>query len=160
MKTWKLILFVVLFTKQAYGQGTMLFTWHGQNNYFQASFQCTLDETLPGAEFNSTLFTNSIQITSLDGLTYRASDDPAPFVGGQFGPPLSLTFILADQNTLSRISVTVVPDQGMSIHETSPLPNGNHGETGFWSYEIIPEPSTASLSTFGLLMFLGRKIIV
>jgi len=160
MKILKLLPFVLLLPCYSFGQGTMLFTWHGNSNFFQASFECTMAETLPGTRFNSTLFTNSIQITSLDGLTYRASDDPAPFVGGQFGPPLSLTFILADQNTLSRISVTVVPDQGMSIHETSPLPNGNHGETGFWSYEIIPEPSTASLSTFGLLMFLGRKIKV
>jgi len=114
-------------------------------------------ETLPGSVFNSTLFTNSIQVTSLDGLTYRASDDPAPFVGGQFGPPLSLTFILADQNTLSRISVTVVPDQGMSIHETSPLPNGNHGESGFWTYEVVPEPSTGALAVLGAGIFLMKK---
>src|SRR6266478_555578 len=112
MKTWKLILFVVLFTKQAYGQGTMLFTWHGNNNYFQASFQTTMDETLPGSIFNSSLFTNSIQISSLDGLTYRASDSPTPFIAGHFGPPLSLTFIFADQNTFSRMEVDVVPGQG------------------------------------------------
>src|SRR6266436_6258784 len=158
MKTWKLILFVVLFTKQAYGQGTMLFTWHGQNNYFQASFQITMDETLPGSIFNSSLWTNSIQVTSLDGLTYRASDQkPVAHIAGRFGPPLGLTYILADQATESSITVAVVPFPGAAISENSPLPNGHYAEQGFWSYEVIPEASTASLSTFGLLMFLGRK---
>src|SRR5438067_1266885 len=102
------------------GQGTMLFTWHGQNNYFQASFQTTMDETLPGSIFNSSLWTNSIQISSLDGLTYRASDTPTPFIAGHFGPPLSLTFIFADQNTLSRMEIDVVPGQGAYMFEDSP----------------------------------------
>ena len=158
MKTWKLILFVVLFTKQAYGQGTMLFTWHGQNNYFQASFQITMDETLPGSIFNSSLWTNSIQVTSLDGLTYRASDQkPAPYIAGRFGPPLSFTYILAIQDLESSITVAVVPGQGAAISENSPLPNGHNAEQGFWSYEVIPEPSVAALSGLGLLMLKKSK---
>jgi hypothetical protein len=128
-----------------------LFTWHGQNNYFQASFQCTLDETLPGSIFNSSLWTNTIQISSLDGLTYRASDTPRPFIAGHFGPPLSLTFIVADQNTLSRMEADVVPGQGAYMFEGSPLPNGQHGEFGSWSYEVIPEPSPFALCAVGLL---------
>jgi hypothetical protein len=153
------ILLLGLFLPLAsFAQGTMLFTWHGDGGYFNASFQCTLDETLPGSIFNSSLFTNSIQITSLDGLTYRATDQfPAPYIGGHFGPPLSLTFILADQNTESSIHVVVVPNQGAAIFENSPLPNGHNGEQGFWSYEVIPEPSAATLSTFGLITLIGRK---
>jgi hypothetical protein len=148
-----------LLASAAFGQGTMLFAWHGQNNYFQASFQCTMDETLPGSNFNSSLFTNSIQITSLDGLTYRATDQfPAPYIGGHFGPPLSLTFILADQNTESSIHVVVVPNQGAAIFENSPLPNGHNGEQGFWSYQVIPEPSTGALAGLGLPI--GRKLKV
>jgi hypothetical protein len=152
MKTWKLILFVVLFTKQAYGQGTMLFTWHGNNNYFQASFQTTIDETLPGSIFNSSLWTNSIQVSSLDGLTYRASNQlPAPYIAGSFGPPLNFTYIFADQKTESSIHVVVVPFQGAAISENSPLANGHNAEQGFWSYEVIPEPSPIALSAIGLL---------
>ena|SRR5689334_5716435 len=145
--------------KASFAQGTMLFTWHGDNNYFQASFEVTEDDTLPGTRFRSPLFTNTVQITSLDGLTYRASAVPNPYVGGSF-PPLNLTFILADQNTLSRIEANVVPGQGASIVETSPLPNGRNGESGFWSYEVIPEPSSATLSSFGLLILLRRKVKV
>lgn len=102
MNRLKLLLAILALPTASFAQGTMLFTWHGQNNYFQASFQCTLDETLPGSIFNSSLWTNSIQITSLDGLTYQAGNQqPAPHIAGRFGPPLSLTYILADQNTES-----------------------------------------------------------
>src|SRR3974377_1795983 len=102
-------LLIGLATFKAGAQGTFEFTWHGQNNYFQASFEITEAETLPGSIFNSPLWTNSIEITSLDGLTYRASDDPAPYIFGSFGPPLSLTYILADQNAESSITVSLFP---------------------------------------------------
>ena len=152
-----LLALIGLCSVNAIGQGTMLFTWHGNNNYFQASFQTTMDETLPGSIFNSSLFTNSIQISSLDGLTYRASDSPTPFIAGHFGPPLSLTFIFADQNTFSRMEADVVPGQGAYMFEDSPLPNGQHGEFGSWSYEIIPEPSVAALSVLGVTSFITAK---
>src|SRR6266850_2767072 len=146
----KLLLLALFLPVASFAQWTMLFTWHGGNNYFQASFQITMDETLPGSVFNSSLWTNSIQITSLDGLTYRASNQlPAPYIVGRFGPPLGFTYILADQNTESSITVSVVPFQSADIHENSPLPNGHNGEQGFWSYEVAPEPSAISLITLG-----------
>jgi len=155
---YPLLLACVFAAEIAKGQGTMLFTWHGNNNYFQASFQTTMDETLPGSIFNSSLWTNSIQVTSLDGLTYRASEQkPAPYIAGHFGPPLSLTFIFADQNTFSRMEVDVVPGQGAYMFEDSPLPNGQHGEFGSWSYEIIPEPSIGALFILGASGFIIKK---
>lgn len=152
-------LFLALFLPVAsFAQGTMLFTWHGENNYFQASFQITEAETLPGSMFNSSLWTNSIEITSLDGLTYRASDQfPAPHISGRFGPPLGFSYILADQNTESSIHVAVVPGAGAAISENSPLPNGHNGEQGFWTYEVIPEPSTCSLFILGAGILLIKK---
>src|SRR5882762_817314 len=150
MKVLKFLLLVLSLPIGSFAQGTMLFTWHGNNNYFQASFQTTMDETLPGSIFNSSLWTNSIQVTSLDGLTYRASDQkPAPYIVGQFGPPLSFTYIFADQNTESSIHVAVVPFQGAAIYENSPLPNGHNAEQGFWTNATIPEPSVAALSGLG-----------
>jgi hypothetical protein len=157
----KLLILVLFIPFASFAQGTVLFTWHGDSNFFQASFETTQAEMDSGQPFNSSLFTNTVQISSLDGLMYRASEQqPAPFIYGRFSPPLSLTFILADQSTLSRIEANVVPGQGASIVETSPLPNGRNGESGFWSYEVIPEPSSATLSSFGLLIFLGRKVKV
>src|SRR6267378_7591432 len=154
----KLLLLTLFLPLASFAQGTMLFTWHGNNNYFQASFQITMDETLPGSIFNSSLWTNSIQVTSLDGLTYRASDQkPAPYIAGYFGPPLSFTYIFADQNTESSIHVVVVPFQGAAISENSPLPNGHNAEQGFWSYEVIPEPSATALIGFGALVWIGKS---
>jgi hypothetical protein len=153
-----LIALGLLCAKASFAQGTMLFTWHGDNNYFQASFQITMDETLPGSIFNSSLWTNSIQITSLDGLTYRAGDqEPVAHIAGRFGPPLSLTYILADQATESSITVAVVPFQGAAISENSPLPNGHYGEQGFWTYEVIPEPSIATLSVLGGISYFAKR---
>src|SRR5260370_8976652 len=137
MLKWCCWMVGALLSFNAIGQGTMLFTWHGNNNYFQASFQITMDETLPGSIFNSSLWTNSIQITSLDGLTYRASDQqPAPYIAGRFGPPLSFTYILADQNTESSIHVVVVPFQGAAISENSPFPSGLNADQGFCTYQF------------------------
>jgi hypothetical protein len=153
-----LVTLIIGLCSNALAQGTMLFTWHGQNNYFQASFQVTEAETLPGSIFSSSLWTNSIQITSLDGLTYRASNQlPAPYIAGRFGPPLSFTYILADQNTESSITAIVVPFQGAAISESSPLPNGHNLEQGFWSYEAIPEPSTTALTILGAGILLMKK---
>jgi len=153
----KILLLALFLPLASFAQGTFLFTWHGDSNFFQASFQITMDETLPGSVFNSSLWTNSIQITSLDGLTYRASNQfPAPHISGCF-EPLGFTYILADQNTESSLYVTVVPGQGAAINEISNLPNGRHGEYGFWDYEVIPEPSVAALSGLGLLTFIARN---
>lgn len=155
---WLRFLLLVALPASTFAQGTMLFTWHGDSGYFNASFQCTLDETLPGSIFNSSLWTNSIQVTSLDGLTYRASDQsPVAHIAGYFGPPLSFTYILADQATESSIHVVEVPNQGAAIFENSPLPNGHNLEQGFWTYEIIPEPSSASLLILGLAALTIKK---
>lgn len=157
MKWLGLLIFVTIPTA-SFAQGTMLFTWHGQNNYFQASFQVTMDETLSGSIFNSSLWTNTIQISSLDGLTYRANDQqPAPYIAGRFGPPLSFTYILAIQDLESSITVSVVPGQGAAISEFSPLANGHNGEQGFWSYQIIPEPSTGALAVLGAGIYFVKK---
>jgi hypothetical protein len=130
------------------GQG-YVWTWHGDSGLFQGTFQVSEAEMQLGSFFNSTLFTNSIAITSPDGLTYVATNYPGPYVGGSYGPPLRLGITLIDQATLSRIEADVVPNQGSSIHEDSPLPNGQHGESGFWSYAYVPEPASSSLLVLG-----------
>ncbi len=158
VKSGLVALILGLATFKAGAQGTMLFTWHGNSNFFQASFEITEAESLSEQLFNSTLWTNSIQITSLDGLRYRASDVPNPYIGGIFGPPLNLIMILADQTTFSSINVSVVPGQGASISESSPLPNGRHGESGFWTYELIPEPSTTALISLGAIVWIGKSL--
>jgi len=107
-----------------------LWTWHGDHNYFQASFEVTDQEMLPNSQFTSALFTNSISISSLDGVRYFGTNSFAIISGG-FQPPLHLSLVLLDETTFSRLSVAVVPGQGSRISETSSLPFGNNFEDGF-----------------------------
>src|SRR4051794_26461066 len=80
-----------------------LWSWHGNSGFFQGSFMVTDPEMLPNSHFSSSLFTNSISISSLDGLSYHVTN-PNPIIGGGFGPPLHLTLVLVDEATLSRLS--------------------------------------------------------
>jgi hypothetical protein len=134
-----------------------LWTWHGDSNFFQGSFKVTDQEMLPNSTFKSALFTNSISFSSLDGVGYFATNTFAIISGG-FQPPLHLSLVLLDESTFSRLSVAAIPGQGSRISETSSLPFGNNFEDGFWSDEhVVPEPSSVTLSTFGLLTLIGRK---
>jgi hypothetical protein len=159
MKKLKTILIVTLLCAAAFAsRADYLWTWHGDHNYFQASFKVTDPEMLPNSRFTSPLFTNSISVNSLDGLSYHATDSADNFTVGGFGPPLSLTLILFNASTTSRLSVRVSPGQGSFIDEFSPLPNGQNGEAGFWSYDrIVPEPSTGALIAVGLLTFILKR---
>ena len=153
MKKMKIILVVVLVCVLAFVLWVdYLWTWHGDHDYFQASFKVTDPEMLPNSRFTSPLFTNSISVNSLDGLSYHATDSADNFTVGGFGPPLSLTLVLFKAATTSRLSVRVVPGQVSFIDEFSPLPNGQNGETGFWSYEhIVPKPSSPALFAIGAI---------
>ena len=78
MKSLLICLFLPL---ASFAQGTVLFAWHGQSNIFQASFEVTAAEMLPGAIWNSDVFSNSITITSLSGATYH-NDSPSDYAAG------------------------------------------------------------------------------
>jgi len=155
LNTLKVVL-VLLAPFSVLAQG-YVFTWHGDSGYFQASFEVTAAEMQPGSTFNSSLFTNSIAISSLDGLLYTATNTPNPMIGATYTPPIQLSFILIDQATLSRIEATAVPGQGSSIVEDSPLPNGRHGESGFWTFSQVPEPSLGAMLALGSVMFYAKR---
>src|SRR5712675_962769 len=70
---------------RAHAQGTFLFTWHGNSNFFQASFEVTASEMQPGGHFTSLTFYDSISVDSLSGIHYSygstgiANGDANPF---------------------------------------------------------------------------------
>src|SRR6266516_792985 len=82
MNRLRLLLAILTFPTASFAQGTFLFTWHGQSNYFQASFILTDAEMQPGATFSSPEFTNSVSINSLSSISYNPKADGSLFLGG------------------------------------------------------------------------------
>ena len=61
------------------GRAEYLFTWryiYPQFQKFQGSFEFTDAEMQPGSTFNSDLFKNSVEISSLDGVAFNAECRP------------------------------------------------------------------------------------
>jgi hypothetical protein len=88
---------------KAGAQGTMLFTWHGVSNYFQASFQITEAEWQPGARWTSDLFMDSMSVSSLSGATYHGGDSSSGGTGGVYLDPRMLG--------ISLFSLTILADK-------------------------------------------------
>jgi hypothetical protein len=97
----RILLLGLILPLASYAQGTMLFTWHGVSNYFQASFEITEAEWQPGARWTSQLFLDSMSVSSLSGATYHGGDSSSAGSGGVYlDPPDTwwLTFQLNDFN--------------------------------------------------------------
>jgi len=161
MNSLKLLLPLLLLPVSSFAQGTMLFTWHGQSNLFQASFEVTQAEMQPGAQLGSSIFFNSISFTSsLSGVSYKYNSSLDPVGGGL--NPWSWGMILYNTQTGTQINVSggeppIGAMQGLIIeHPFQPGQDFYYTEGGYWSYSAIPEPSVAALSGLGLLI--GRKL--
>jgi hypothetical protein len=133
-----------------FAQGTVLFTWHGQSNFFQASFEVTAAEMQPGAIWNSDAFSNSITITSLSGATYH-NDNPYDYAaGGTYangtGPYFSTALLNFGTSTEVLVSSAL-------IHERSFSGGDIYFEPGYWTYTAIPERSVASLLALGAVVW-------
>ena len=140
-------------------QGTMLFTWHGQSNYFQASFILTDAEMQPGAGFSSPDFTNSVNVESLSGFTYNVKNDESSFTGGVNPWGFRIAFVNFDTGMELFVGSLGFPYTGMAgfIQEKPMFGTELYYENGFWTYNEIPEPSAAALSGLGLLMLKKSK---
>ncbi len=135
----------------------MLFTWHGQNNYFQASFILTAAEMEPGASFSSPDFTNSVEFSSISGFSYNAKDDESLFAGG--ANPWGWRITLVDFNHGMEIIAggSEPPTMGGFINEKPLSGNQLYFDTGFWTYAQIPEPSVTALAVAGAICFAIRR---
>jgi hypothetical protein len=153
----KLVLLVLFATLSGVAKthADYLWTWHGDSNYFQGTFEVTDQEMLPNSHFTSPLFTNTLNFSSLDGVVYHGTNSDV-FLSAGFGPPLHASLVLYDSLTQARLSVAVVPNQGSAIAEISNLSSGNNGENGFWSFSRIPEPSVTALASLGVLFAAKR----
>jgi len=137
-----------------FGQGTMLFTWHGVSNYFQASFQITEAEWQPGARWTSQLFMDSMSVSSLSGATYHGGDSSSGGTGGVYSDN-SGWYMVFQLNDFSR-QVEMLVSDGL-LHEKPFSGPDIYFEPGYWTYTTIPEPSTGALLAVGLAVFGWKK---
>ena len=148
MKWKSCILAALLGSTTVFAQGTVniLYTWHGNSGFFQASFQIPPDENQPGQYFEDGTFKSTISVVS--------PDDAFPVSGGYFsgddasgfGPPLKLSVTMTDPG--SGKGVGVVGDSGFYMIREYPLTNPGAAlwaETGYWTSAPVPEPSMLSL---------------
>jgi len=155
------LLFFLVLPVASFAQGTFLFTWHGNSNYFQASFIVTAAEMQSGATFSSPDFTNSVQVDSLSASSYNLKSNPNFILGGV--NPWSWEIAMFDFNRGTEIFLnsTTLPLGSMAgTIEEKPMSGSDlFFERGYWTYAEVPEPSTAALSliSIGCLFMMRRR---
>jgi hypothetical protein len=139
----------------AFAQGTVLFTWHGNSNFFQASFEITAAEMQPGGHFTSQLFYDSISVDSLSGVHYTYNNTG---IANGDANPFALSIDLVDFDRSTEVHLGAGYDfQG--IIDEKPFSGSTHlyTELGYWTYTSVPEPSTVSLAILGAGLWLLRR---
>jgi len=137
-------------------QGTFLFTWHGNSNLFQASFEVTAAEMQPGAEWNSPLFLSSMSVTNPLGYSYHGGSSSS--LGGGVNPDGSTWYVTFQLNDYSPGPEVLLGGQGSQglIHEKPFSGPDIYFEPGYWIYAYVPEPSTMSLLAVAAIVWRAR----
>jgi hypothetical protein len=151
-KLYSLFVLAFLYVGTSFGQGTFLFTWHGDSNVFQASFEVTGAEMQPGALFSSPLFLNSMAVTNPLGQTYYASDATSGGSGSYI--PWVLGYQINDFQRSTEVLLHSGEYAGSQYRTSGDIREQNFSgvgifyERGYWTFAQIPEPSPILL--FGL----------
>ena len=156
-KLSSLVLLCTLWGRAVLAQGAVQFTWHGNSNFFNASFILT-DAEMQGAPLGSSVFTNSVSVSSRSGILYDSKNDETLFDGNV--NPWTFGFTFVDYpNTELFVSAVTFPIGGMAgtIREKPISGPDMYFETGHWTYSSIPEPSGAALLALGILAFLIKR---
>jgi hypothetical protein len=142
----------------ANAQGTVLFIWHGNSNYFQASFVLTDAEMQQGATFSSPEFFNSVSVRSLSGIAYSYDPSQSLILGGTH--PWAFNFSFFDNTHGTELFVRAgEPPRGAmagSIEEKPFSGADLYFEVGHWTYALIPEPSAAGLLMLGAVFWRSK----
>ncbi len=141
------------------GQGTFEFTWHGNSNLFQARFSVTATEMQPGGTFNSSLFYNSIAITSPSGLTYHY-DNPSDFAtGGVDDSGWGFHASLLDFAHGTEVEGYGSEYWNNGFIEEKPISSNDYLwlETGYWTTARTPEPSVAALLAAAVALWVVKR---
>ena len=163
-KLYRLLLLLIIFLPKCVdAQGTMLFTWHGDSNYFTANFQVFLSEMLPGTNFSSQLFHDSLTVTDPLGATYHGGDANSAASGSYIPWNLSGQMNDYQRNTEAILvggSQVGNPYAYPGVIWEQPMSSSDFlwFETGHWTFAQAPEPGALSLFTLGAgIGLLNRK---
>jgi hypothetical protein len=155
-KVLALLLFGLLFcTTSALAQGTFLFTWHGDSNYFAGSFEVTADDMQTNGGFTSQLFHDSLHFVAPDGYVYDSSQlasQPSGRFLPQLNPILDLDIRFFNPTTVRGLNVFAMPDYGVAYI------SGTWYENGYWTYAGVPEPSAVTLLGLGALAWAAVRM--
>jgi hypothetical protein len=142
-----------------FAQGTFLYTWHGSQNLFQATFQVPAYENQPGQYFEDGTFRSTFTVLSPDA-TYPPSTFSSGDDASGFGPPLQLSVTMQNTGT------------GTGVHASSAGPSFyfiseyllatpsvvTSWEQGYWTFAPIPEPNALGITAVGLAALRLRKL--
>lgn len=169
MKLSQLIVTYLAFATAIGAKANYQFDWQGNSNLFQASFQMTDTEMLPGQVYYPSNYplslTTSLSIGSPDGTTFTWRPNPASGQSDLFGlissgPPPVFNIELSESSlTFSYVEVFASPH---IIQEYGYLANASSpellfSEPGQWEITYIPEPSAAALLGIGVAAWLARR---
>ncbi|SPE57222.1 exported hypothetical protein [Verrucomicrobia bacterium] len=99
-----------------------LFSWHGESNLWQASFEVTDAELQPGSSFGSPLFYSSLSFKGPDGIAFNGNNS-SDSISASFGPPFELNLQLWSDNNDFWVWIVDGPPNGMNgaiLESTSP----------------------------------------
>jgi hypothetical protein len=157
-KTKLLCFMLSLVGASAAAQGNFLYTWHGSQNLFQASFQVLAYENQPGQYFEAGPFKSTFTVVSSDAVY-----PPSTFVSGDdasgFGPPLSISVRM--ENVSSGTGLLVSAGDNFDFigeYLLSNLSVVTWREQGYWTYAQIPEPATPTLLALAVAALVCRKL--
>jgi hypothetical protein len=155
MKVNPFLLFGLLWTTTTFAQGTtenILYAWHGNSGYFQATFQVAPDENQPGQYFEFGPFKSTFSVVS--------PDDSYPAAGGSFsgadvsgfGPPLKLSVTMTDPGSGNGLSANSFNNFSFITEYRLSDDTIIWREGGYWTSAPMPEPSTISLAMLAVIL--------
>jgi hypothetical protein len=152
------VLFVLFCIVRQIARAEYQFTWEGNSNLFQGTFDVTDAEMAQAGKFYYSLsLTNSISISSPDGLVWQWASGDGFGVGGSaltnsFGIGLIANSpqgyqieIIANRNSIQEWALPVGPSINL------------YSETGFWNITYVPEPSAAAVLALGAVAWLVKR---
>ena len=151
---------VLLYSHSLLAQCIVLFTWHGDSNYFQASFQVPVDELQLGVVFGQ-MFQDTMSVTNPLGQTYHGGDSTSAGSGSFI--PWGLTFQLNDFQRSTEAVLHGGFFVGSPYRTAGDIREASFSgptlwyETGYWTYAQIPEPSTAAFLGIAGIRWLLRR---